>query len=88
MTEKQISGTVKVVARSPGRFPVLIVESTSGKLLATHFETDYDLGAGKPVEPDWVRDNAIGRHSFLEVDPPEELDPEQLPDYAAAANSL
>ncbi|WP_119065485.1 hypothetical protein [Rubrobacter indicoceani] len=78
----QIDGIVKVLARSPGRFPVLIVEA-SGRLLATHHETSYDLGAGKPVERSWIRDNAIGRHSFIEVDPPEEVSSRDLLSYAA-----
>lgn len=82
MSEKHLNGAVKVIARSPGEYPILIVETTSGKLFATHFETDYDLGAGKPVEADWVKENAVGRHSFIEVSPPEELSPEELPQYA------
>lgn len=82
MTENQTDKTVRVMARSPGKFPVLIVEASSGKLLATHFETSYDLGAGKTVEPGWVKDNAIGRHSFIEVDPPDEMPAKALSDYA------
>ncbi|AHY45305.1 Hypothetical Protein RradSPS_0022 [Rubrobacter radiotolerans] len=74
---------VKVIARSPGRFPVLIVETPAGELLATHFETRYDLDLGKSVEAGWVRENAIGRHSFIEVEPPESLAPEELFEYAS-----
>lgn len=74
--------TVKVRANSPGKFPILIVELNSGELLATYFETDYDLERGKTVEEDWLRDNAIGRHSFIEVEPPAEVEAASLGDYA------
>lgn len=80
---ENISETVRVIARSPGEFPVLIVESSAGKLLATHFEVSYDIGAGKIVEADWVRDNAIGRHSFIPVEPPAEVPIDGLKEYAA-----
>lgn len=74
--------TVKVRANSPGKYPILIVELPSGELRATYFETDYDLERGKTVEEDWLRDNAIGRHSFVRVEPPAEVDVPSLGDYA------
>ena len=74
--------TVKVRANSPGKYPIMVVELTSGELRATYFETGYDLERGKAVEEDWLRDNAIGRHSFVEVKPPAEVDASALGDYA------
>lgn len=74
--------TVKVRANSPGKYPILVVELPSGELRATYFETDYDLERGKTVEEDWLRDNAIGRHSFVAVEPPSEVDVPSLGDYA------
>ena len=74
--------TVKVRANSPGRYPILILELSSGELLATYFETDYDLERGKAVGEDWLRGNAIGRHGFVAVDPPAEISAPSLGDYA------
>ena len=74
--------TVKVRANSPGSYPILVVELPTGELRATYFETGYDLEQGKKVEEDWLRDNAIGRHSFLAVDPPAEVPAASLTDYA------
>ena len=82
MSESRITGAVKVVARSPGKYPILIIQTASGGFFATHFESGYDLGAGKPVREEWIKDNAIGRHSFVAVEPPKELPPEDLPGYA------
>ncbi|MGH3087312.1 MAG: hypothetical protein ACRDSJ_08340 [Rubrobacteraceae bacterium] len=76
---------MKVLARSPGQYPILIVETPDGDLLATHFETGYALGRGKPVERSWVRENAIGRHSFIGVEPPEEVAVSELGNYATEA---
>lgn len=73
---------MKVRANSPGKYPILIVELPSGELLATYFETDYDLERGKTVEEEWLRENAIGRHSFVAVDPPAEVQAPSLGDYA------
>ena len=72
---------VKILAHSPGRYPILVLELPSGELYATYFETDYDLGRAKPVERDWLRDNAIGRHSFVALDPPVEKPATTLADY-------
>lgn len=73
--------SVKIRAHSPGRYPILIVELPTGELRATYLETGYDLGDGKPVEEDWLEENAIGRHSFIRVDPPGEVPASSLEDY-------
>ncbi len=73
--------TVKIRANSPGRYPILIVELPGGDLLAAYSETGYDLGTAKRVEEGWLRENAIGRHSFVEVDPPREMPPSDLAGY-------
>ena len=74
--------TVKIRANSPGRYPILVVELPGGELLATYFETDYDLNSAKRVEEDWLKENAVGRHSFVAVDPPQEVPASDLADYA------
>lgn len=73
---------MKVRAHSPGRYPILILELENGELVAAYHETGYDLSRTKSVENDWVRENAIGRHSFVEVEPPVEVSPSALRDYA------
>jgi len=60
----------------------LVVELPGGELRATYYETGYDLERAKPVNENWLHENAIGRHSFIEVDPPEELSAASLRDYA------
>lgn len=82
MTSETSSEGVKIRARSTGRYPILIVERASGDLLATYFETGYDLNRAKTVGEDWLRENAIGRHSFIEVEPPAEMPASALADYA------
>lgn len=72
---------VKVRANSPGRYPILVVELPDGELRALYFETGYDPKRAKVVEEDWLRENAIGRHSFVEVDPPQEVQTADLTDY-------
>jgi hypothetical protein len=72
---------VKVRAHSPGRHPILILELPSGELRAAYHETAYDLKRTKPVEERWLYENAIGRHSFVEVKPPRELPAGELLDY-------
>jgi hypothetical protein len=72
---------VRVLAHSPGRYPILVVELPSGELCAAYFETGYDLGRAKPVGRDWLRENAIGRHSFIEVIPPAQIPAASLADY-------
>ena len=81
--EKTPETTVKIRANSPGRFPILVVELPAGELRTAYFETDYDLDRGKTVEEDWLRDNAIGRHSFVEPDPPPEIAASSLKDYVS-----
>jgi hypothetical protein len=75
--------TVKVRAYSPGRYPILVVELTGGGLRTTYFETGYDLGSAKEVEEGWLRENAIGRHSFVEISPPREISASSLKDYVS-----
>ena len=72
---------MKVLAHSPGRYPILIAEFSPGDLRTLYFETGYDPERAKPVTEDWMRENAIGRHSFVEVDPPRELPAPALKDY-------
>ncbi len=74
--------TVKVHAHSPGKRTILIVETPDGRYLATHAETGYDLERGKPVERSWIKENAIGRHSFIGVEPPEEVEAAELGRFA------
>jgi hypothetical protein len=72
---------VKILAHSPGKYPILVVELPSGGLRAAYFETGYDLGRAKPVERAWLTENALGRHSFVEVNPPAETTADSLTDY-------
>jgi hypothetical protein len=81
MEGEQAHESVKIRANSPGEYPILVVELPSGRLRAVYFETGYDLGRAKAVEEDWLRENAIGRHSFVEVDPPVETPAGSLGDY-------
>ena len=74
--------TVKVRANSPGKYPVLVVELPDGGLRTAYFETSYDLDRAKTVGEDWLRDNAVGRHSFVAVDPPAEVPATALEGYA------
>ena len=73
--------TLKIRANSPGRYPILVVELPEGELRTLYFETGYGLERAKVVEEDWLRENAIGRHSFVEVDPPREVRTSELGDY-------
>ena len=72
---------VRILAHSPGKYPILVVELPSGELRTTYLETDYDLERTKPVQKDWLRDNAIGRHSFVALDPPVEMPATSLANY-------
>ena len=72
---------VKILANSPGKYPILVVELPSGELRVAYFETGYDLGRAKPVERAWLVENAVGRHSFVEVDPPIESTAGALGDH-------
>ena len=71
----------KILAHSPGRYPILVVELPMGELRTFYYETGYDPEQTKPVTEDWLRENALGRHSFIEVDPPRELPLSALRDY-------
>ena len=81
MSDAAAQETVKIRANSPGRYPILVVELAGGELRTAYFETGYDLGRAKSVEEDWFRENAVGRHSFVEVHPPRELPASDLSDY-------
>jgi len=81
MEGEKSNESVRIRAHSPGEYPILVVELTSGGLRALYFETGYDLGRAKVVEEDWLLENAIGRHSFVEVDPPVEIPAGSLDDY-------
>lgn len=72
---------MKVRAYSSGRHPILVVELAGGALRTLYFETGYDLGRAKEVEEGWLVENAIGRHSFVEVSPPREMQAGSLEDY-------
>ncbi|CAN5778073.1 hypothetical protein BH23ACT11_BH23ACT11_07780 [soil metagenome] len=72
---------VKVRAKSPGNGPILVVELPSGELRTTYYETDYELSTSKPVSEEWLQENALGRHSFVALDRPEEVATEALGDY-------
>jgi len=58
-----------------------VVQMPDDELRLLYYETDYDLEAYKPAEEDWLRDNAIGRHSFIKVETPKELDASRIQDY-------
>ena len=81
MEGDQANESVRIRANSPGEYPILVVELPSGGLRTVYFETGYDLGHAKTVEEDWLLENAIGRHSFVEVDPPYEVPVSSLRDY-------
>ncbi len=74
---------VKIRAYSPGRYPILVVEVADGGLRTIYFETGYDLESAKKVGEDWLRENAIGRHSFVESNPPLEISAASLKDYVS-----
>jgi hypothetical protein len=71
----------KILAYSPGRYPLLVVESPPGELRTFYYETGYDPERTKPVSEDWLRENALGRHSFVELSPPREVEISALRDY-------
>ena len=75
--------SVKVRAYSPGRYPILVVELAGGELRTVYFETAYDLASAKEVEEGWLKENAIGRHSFVEADPPQEIPASSIKDYVS-----
>ncbi|MBV9454982.1 MAG: hypothetical protein JOZ19_12835 [Rubrobacter sp.] len=71
----------KILAYSPGRYPMLVVELSPGDLRTLYYETGYDTERTKPVTKEWIRENAIGRHSFVEVDPPRDVPVSTLRHY-------
>ena len=71
----------RILAHSLGRYPILIVELPSGELRTFYYETNYDPEQTKPVTEEWLKENAIGRHSFVEVKPPREVPLSALADY-------
>jgi hypothetical protein len=74
-------GRIKVLAHAPGRYPILVVEVAPGELRTVYYETGYDMGKTKPVTEDWLRENALGRHSFVEVSPPSQMPASALRDF-------
>ncbi len=83
MNRKTSEYAVKVLAYSPGRYPVLVVELRTGELQTFYYEAGYDPEQSKPVTKDWLFENAIGRHCFVEVDPPREVTLPTLRDYVS-----
>ncbi|CAA9442902.1 MAG: hypothetical protein AVDCRST_MAG37-1536 [uncultured Rubrobacteraceae bacterium] len=68
---KESHNEAKILAYSPGRYPILVVELSSGELRTFYYETGYDSERTKSVTESWLRENAIGRHSFIEITPRE-----------------
>jgi hypothetical protein len=71
----------RVLAHSPGRYPILVVELSPGDLRTFYYETGYNLDQTKPVTENWLWENAIGRHCFVEVDPPYKVPVASLRNY-------
>jgi len=71
----------RVLAHSPGRYPILVAELDPGGLRVLYYETGYDPARTKPATHEWLRENAIGRHSFVSVDPPREMPAPALRDF-------
>ena len=74
-------GEAKILAHSLGRYPILVVELSPGELRTFYYDTGYDPEQTKPVSEDWLRENALGRHSFVELNPPREVGISALRDY-------
>ncbi len=72
---------VKVLAYSPGQYPILVAEISSGELRTFYYDTGYDPDRTKLVTGEWLRENALGRHSFVRVDPPREIPLSDLENY-------
>ena len=81
MAEESTDSPVKVRAKSPGKYPILVLEFSPGELRTAYYETSYAPELTKSVSEEWLKDNAIGRHSFDEVEPPKEIPAEELEDY-------
>ena len=72
----------KVRAYSPGKYTILVLELPTGEIRTAYHETGYDLRRSKRVTEEWLADNAIGRHGFVEVSPSEEMPTSALWEYA------
>ena len=81
MGSEEAGNEARVLAYSPGRYPILVAETPSGGLRALYYEAGYDPEQSKPVNEDWLKENALGRHSFVEVDPPRDVPLPDLADY-------
>ena len=81
MVPETSENQAKILAHSPGRCPILVVELPDGELRTFYYETGYDPEWTKPVTEDWLRENALGRHGFIEVDPAREVPLSALKDY-------
>jgi len=81
MAFEEANEIVRILAHSPGKYPILVIQRQSGDLRTVYFEAGYDLRRTKPVERDWLTENAIGRHSFVELNPPVEMPAAYLADY-------
>jgi len=81
MTLETFEKKVKILAYSPGRYPILVVEFPVGELRTFYYEAGYDPERTKPVTEEWLRENALGRHSFIEVEPPRQVPLLALGDY-------
>ena len=81
MAAEAYANEVKILAYSPGRYPILVVELFPGELRTFYYETGYDPERTKSVTGDWLRENALGRHGFVGVDPPREVSLSTLRDY-------
>ncbi len=87
MADAATEDKVKVRAYSPGLYPILVLEFPSGELRTAYHEAGYDLERTKQVTEEWLSDNAIGRHGFVEVSPPEGVRVSALENYARARSS-
>ena len=76
-----VENEARILAHSPGRYPILVVELSPGNLRTFYYETGYDPERTKPVSEDWLRENALGRHSFVELSPPREVEISALRAY-------
>lgn len=83
--EENTRETVVLRAYSPDSHPILVLERGSGELCVAYYETGYVLERTKRVGEEWLRDNALGRHSFVEVSPPRSLGSGELGDYVESA---
>lgn len=81
MSEEIKKNHVRIRAKSPGKSPILIVELPAEELRIAYYETEYDLERTKPANEHWLQENAIGRHSFIAVESPEDVAADAILDY-------